>query len=104
MGARFAHERGMECHVGRIGTVERMMVAERSVADIIDSTTWVQRNGSLRRHVTEYRARTILEDFARRGHGNGPPRRDDSKLVFGHVRDYKRITGRLRPTERRRQA
>ena len=44
--------------------VERMMVAERCGADSIDSTTWVQRNGSLRRHVTEYRARTILEDFA----------------------------------------
>ena len=33
-------------------------------ADSIDSTTWAQRNGCLRHHVTEYRARTILEDFA----------------------------------------
>lgn len=62
--AEFAHKYDMDCHVGRIGTVERMMVAERSGADSIDSTTWVQRNGSLRRHVTEYRARTSLEDFA----------------------------------------
>lgn len=102
--ARFAHERGMECHVGRIGTVERMMVAERSGADSIDSTTWVQRNGSLRRHVTEYRARTILEDFARRGHGNGPPLHDDLKPILGHVRgtkrDYRPSTADRKETKR----
>jgi hypothetical protein len=91
--ARFAHERGMDCHVGRIGTVERMMIADREGADSIDSTTWVQRNGSLRHHVTEYRARTPMEDFARRGHEDGPPRRDDYLQGFGYVRADKRITG-----------
>ena len=61
--AKFAHERGIQCHVGRIGTVERMLVADRAGADSIDSTTWVQRNGCLRHHVTEYRSRTTLDDF-----------------------------------------
>lgn len=64
----FAHEEGMECHVGRIGTVDRMVMADVLGADSIDSTTWVQRNGSLRDHVEAYRAfmatRKPLEDFA----------------------------------------
>lgn len=54
--AAFAHDRGMTCHVGRMGTVERMLMAEQAGADSVDSTTWVQRNGSLWHHVTEYRA------------------------------------------------
>ena len=83
--AEFAHERGMDCHVGRIGTVERMMIADRCGADSIDSTTWVQRKGCLRHHVAEYRARTALEDFARR--------REDCLQGFGHVRADKRLTG-----------
>lgn len=62
--ADFAHKHGLECHVGRIGTVERMLMADSAGADSIDSTTWVQRNGCLRHHVMEYRARTVLEDFA----------------------------------------
>ena len=61
--AGFAHSRGMECHVGRIGTVERMMMAERAGADSIDSTTWVQRNGCLRHHIGEYRTRTSLDGY-----------------------------------------
>ena len=61
--AEFAHARGMECHVGRMGSVERMMMADRAGADSIDSTTWVQRNGCLRHHVGEYRARKTLDAF-----------------------------------------
>ena len=64
----FAHERGMECHVGRIGTVDRMVMADVLGADSIDSTTWVQRKGCLRDHVEAYRAfmetRKPLEDYA----------------------------------------
>jgi hypothetical protein len=62
--ADFAHGHGMTCHVGRMGTVERMLMADAAGADSIDSTTWVQRNGCLRHHVMEYRARTVLEDYA----------------------------------------
>ena len=53
----FAHERGLTCHVGRIGTVDRMVQADTAGADSIDSTTWVQRNGALRHHVEAYRER-----------------------------------------------
>lgn len=66
--ADFAHGRGMECHVGRIGPVDRMVEADLAGADSIDSTTWVQRNGCLRHHVEAYRqfmaTRKPLEDFA----------------------------------------
>ena len=66
--AMFAHERGMQCHVGRMGPVERMIKADLAGADSIDSTTWIQRNGCLRHHVRAYRDfmanRKPLEDFA----------------------------------------
>lgn len=66
--AAFAHEHGMTCHVGRIGTVDRMVMADVLGVDSIDSTTWVQRNGCLRHHVKAYRSfmatRKPLEDFA----------------------------------------
>jgi hypothetical protein len=66
--AEFAHRYGMECHVGRIGPVDRMVEADLAGADSIDSTTWVQRNGCLRHHVEAYRrfmaTRKPLEDFA----------------------------------------
>lgn len=64
----FAHAHGMACHVGRIGTVDRMVMADVLGVDSIDSTTWVQRNGCLRHHVEAYRgfmaSRRPLEDFA----------------------------------------
>ena len=66
--AEFAHKYGMDCHVGRICPVDRMVEADLAGADSIDSTTWVQRNGCLRHHVEAYRAfmatRKPLEDFA----------------------------------------
>lgn len=66
--AEFAHKHGLECHVGRIGPVDRMIKADLAGADSIDSTTWVQRNGCLRHHVEAYRSfmatRKPLEDFA----------------------------------------
>jgi len=66
--AAFAHENGLSCHVGRIGTVDNMVMADVLGADSIDSTTWVQRNGCLRDHVEAYRAfmamRKPLEEFA----------------------------------------
>lgn len=55
--ATLAHKQGMEVHVGRIGTPDRMVLAHNIGIDSIDSTTWVQRNGTLEHHVAKYRAR-----------------------------------------------
>lgn len=54
--ATFAHGLGMTCHVGRMGSVRHMLMAERAGADSIDSTTWIQRKGCLKHHVETYRA------------------------------------------------
>lgn len=59
--AIFAHERGLQCHVGRIGPVQRMILAELAGADSIDSTTWVQNKGGMTRYVKAYKDQTILE-------------------------------------------
>lgn len=53
--AKFAHAHGIGCHVGRIGSPGRMVLAHISGVDSIDSTTWVQRNGALEHHIKEYR-------------------------------------------------
>ena len=53
--ADLAHKKGIPCHVGRIGSPDKMVLAHISGVDSIDSTTWVQRNGSLEHHVREYR-------------------------------------------------
>ena len=52
--SNLAHEIGIQCHVGRIGTPDRMVLAHTQGVDSIDSTTWVQRNGSLERHIGKY--------------------------------------------------
>lgn len=61
MWCKYAHGKGMECHVGRIGPIRRMLMAEWAGADSIDSTTWVQRKGALERYVSGYRAQSRLE-------------------------------------------
>lgn len=58
--ATLAHEHGLTIHVGRIGTPDRMVLAHNIGIDSIDSTTWVQRNGTLEHHVAKYRARVGL--------------------------------------------
>lgn len=55
--AKLAHRLGIGCHVGRIGTPGRMILAHLAGVDSIDSTTWVQRNGCLEHHIKEYRDR-----------------------------------------------
>lgn len=55
--ATFAHKHGMSVHVGRIGTPDRMVLAHNIGIDSIDSTTWVQRNGTLEHHVATYKRR-----------------------------------------------
>ena len=52
--AKYAHMRGIKCHVGRIGPVRRMLLAELAGADSIDSTTWVQRKGVFRKYIEGY--------------------------------------------------
>lgn len=53
--SQYAHRRGIKCHVGRIGPVQRMLLAELAGADSIDSTTWVQRKGVFEKYVNGYR-------------------------------------------------
>ena len=59
--ARFAHDQGLQCHIGRIGPVQRMLLAEMAGADSIDSTTWVQNKGGMTRYVKAYKDQTKLE-------------------------------------------
>lgn len=58
---QLAHDRGIGCHVGRIGPIKRMFLAELSGADSIDSTTWVQVRGGIERYVGSYKKQTKLE-------------------------------------------
>lgn len=58
--AQLAHENNIGCHVGRIGSPARMVMAHLAGVDSIDSTTWIQRNGSLEHHIREYRERMGL--------------------------------------------
>ena len=60
MWCKFAHRMGMECHIGRIGPIRRMLMAQWAGADSIDSTTWVQRKGVLERYVNGYRSQSQL--------------------------------------------
>ncbi len=58
--AKLAHRLGLQCHVGRVGPVSRMLLAEYSGADSIDSTTWVQRKDALPKYIRAYREQTSL--------------------------------------------
>lgn len=57
-----AHSHGIQCHVGRIGPTQRMLICELAGADSIDSTTWVQNRGGIERYVGGYKSQTVLED------------------------------------------
>lgn len=39
---KFAHERKLKAHIGRIGTLERLMMCERLGADSVDSSNFAQ--------------------------------------------------------------
>lgn len=41
---QFAHENGIPCHVGRVGTIKRILQTRNAKADSIDSSTFVQTN------------------------------------------------------------
>lgn len=41
---RFAHDQGISCHIGRVGTYKKLFWANRIRADSIDSSTFVQAN------------------------------------------------------------
>ena len=51
----YAHTHGLRCHIGRIGTLDRMMKAKLEGADSIDSTSWVQNKGWMETRVAAYR-------------------------------------------------
>ena len=57
----FAHEQGLNCHVGRIGPIQRMLICEIAGADSIDSTTWVQVRGGVDKYIGGYKTQTKLE-------------------------------------------
>lgn len=59
---RTAHDHGMKCHIGRVGTLARLQYAKQIGADSVDSTSWA-RNGSWH----------ILERFAAKA-PDVPPR------------------------------
>ena len=59
-----AHDNGIQCHVGRIGPIQRMLMCELAGADSIDSTTWVQNRGGIDHYVGSYKAQTRLDDHA----------------------------------------
>lgn len=58
----YAHEKGICCHVGRIGPIQRMLICELAGADSIDSTTWVQNRGGIQHYVGGFKAQTHIED------------------------------------------
>ena len=58
----YAHSKSIQCHVGRIGPIRRMMICELAGADSIDSTTWVQNRGGIDRYVGGYKAQTMIEE------------------------------------------
>lgn len=45
---RFAHDRGLPCHIGRVGTARRVRWARRCAADSIDSSLPLWSRGNLR--------------------------------------------------------
>lgn len=59
---KFAHEHDIQCHVGRIGPIQRMMMCELAGVDSIDSTTWVQCRGGIDKYIGGYKAQTMIED------------------------------------------
>jgi len=58
--SKFAKHLGIGCHIGRIGPTNRIVWAKRIGASSIDSTTWVQRNGSIE-YVARAKNQTTLE-------------------------------------------
>lgn len=59
MWVNFAHYHGKPCHIGRIGTWDKIVWAMRIGADSIDSSSWAQ-NGSWH-HIEYAKAQKILE-------------------------------------------
>lgn len=59
---KFAHEHGKSCHIGRIGNMRKMFIAELCGADSIDSTTWVQVKGGIDHYIGSYKAQTMIDN------------------------------------------
>lgn len=56
---KFAHARGMKCHIGRAGTIEKLVWARRIEADSVDTMSWA-RNETYH-YIDEANKQTILE-------------------------------------------
>jgi len=39
---KYAHSKGLKCHIGRCGTLERLRYAKKIGADSVDSTSWIR--------------------------------------------------------------
>ena len=39
---KYAHSKGLKCHIGRCGTLDRLKYAKKIGADSVDSTSWVR--------------------------------------------------------------
>ena len=39
---KLAHEKGMKCHIGRCGTLDKLIYADEIGADSVDSTSFVR--------------------------------------------------------------
>lgn len=62
----FAHERGLKCHIGRCGTIDRLMYAESIGADSVDSTSFARNDSwhiidELRNGKTLFKAEEEME-------------------------------------------
>ena len=68
MWVNYAHENNMKCHIGRVGTYERIRWALRIGADSIDSSSWPQNNSwekhlkrAFQDHNNNYNLMSILQ-------------------------------------------
>jgi len=55
----FAHAHGLPCHIGRVGTWDKIVWAMRIGADSIDSSSWAQNDSW--HHIEYAKAQKILE-------------------------------------------
>lgn len=51
---KYAQDKGIGIHVGRMGSFDDMIYCAKHEINSIDSTTWVQRNGTLEKRMQEF--------------------------------------------------
>lgn len=65
---RFAHDNGIKCHIGRCGTLDKLLYAYEIGANSVDSTNFA-RNGNYKAVVSFYQQKGI--QFNKEGYTNG---------------------------------